>query len=78
MPHIKFLLDGVDIIANGSGSHHQLRKLNYRIDLVRGATAKARQTATEQHRRHHTTENETENKYQVPRALHQKSGQERL
>mmetsp|Transcript_18516 Transcript_18516/g.43350 ORF Transcript_18516/g.43350 Transcript_18516/m.43350 type:complete len:762 (+) Transcript_18516:55-2340(+) len=40
-PHIKFLLDGVDIIANGSGSHHQLRKLNYRIDLVRGATAKA-------------------------------------
>jgi len=40
-PHIKLLLDGVDILANGSGSHHQLRKLNYRIDLVRGATAKA-------------------------------------
>jgi len=40
-PHIKLSLDGVEIIANGSGSHHQLRKLNKRIDLVRGATSKA-------------------------------------
>ena len=24
-PHIKLALDGVEIIANGSGSHHQLR-----------------------------------------------------
>ncbi|CAE8619536.1 unnamed protein product, partial [Polarella glacialis] len=39
-PHIMMSLDGVEIIANGSGSHHQLRKLNTRIDLVRGATAK--------------------------------------
>ena len=40
-PHIALSLDGVEIIANGSGSHHQLRKLNTRIDLVRSATAKA-------------------------------------
>jgi len=40
-PHIKLSLDGVEIIANGSGSHHQLRKLDKRVDLVRGATAKA-------------------------------------
>jgi len=33
-------LDGVEIIANGSGSHHQLRKLDTRIALVGGATAK--------------------------------------
>lgn len=32
---------GVDIIFNGSGSHHQLRKLETRIDLIRSATAKA-------------------------------------
>jgi len=40
-PHIALSLDGIEIIANGSGSHHKLRKLNYRIDLVRGATSKA-------------------------------------
>eukprot|EP00929_Paragymnodinium_shiwhaense_P050149 TRINITY_DN25276_c0_g1_i1.p1 TRINITY_DN25276_c0_g1~~TRINITY_DN25276_c0_g1_i1.p1 ORF type:complete len:777 (+),score=137.91 TRINITY_DN25276_c0_g1_i1:84-2414(+) len=40
-PHIKLSLDGVEILANGSGSHHQLRKLDKRIDLVRGATSKA-------------------------------------
>jgi len=39
-PHVKLCLDGVEIIANGSGSHHQLRKLDKRIDLVRGATSK--------------------------------------
>ena len=32
---------GVDIIANGSGSHHQLRKLDQRLDLMRSATTKA-------------------------------------
>lgn len=31
----------MDIIFNGSGSHHQLRKLETRIDLMRSATAKA-------------------------------------
>jgi NAD+ synthase (glutamine-hydrolysing) len=27
-PHIRYGLDAVDIIGNGSGSHHELRKLN--------------------------------------------------
>ena len=40
-PHIALSLGGAEIIANGSGSHHQLRKLDTRIDLVRGATSKA-------------------------------------
>ena len=40
-PHIALSLAGAEIIANGSGSHHQLRKLDVRIDLVRGATSKA-------------------------------------
>ena len=40
-PHIDLSLAGVDIISNGSGSHHQLRKLNQRLDLIRGATSKA-------------------------------------
>jgi NAD+ synthase (glutamine-hydrolysing) len=40
-PNALFSLDGVEIIANGSGSHHKLRKLDYRVDLIRGAAAKA-------------------------------------
>ncbi|CAK4083112.1 unnamed protein product [Aphanomyces euteiches] len=40
-PHISLALGGVEIIGNGSGSHHELRKLQHRIDLIRGATAKA-------------------------------------
>lgn len=39
-PHIPLSLLGVDILANGSGSHHQLRKLHTRVDLMRGATAR--------------------------------------
>ncbi|MFK7804757.1 MAG: NAD(+) synthase [Anaerolineae bacterium] len=39
-PNIYLGLDGVEIIANGSGSHHELRKLNQRIDLIQSATAK--------------------------------------
>eukprot|EP00308_Calcidiscus_leptoporus_P012045 CAMPEP_0119398570 /NCGR_PEP_ID=MMETSP1334-20130426/140909_1 /TAXON_ID=127549 /ORGANISM="Calcidiscus leptoporus, Strain RCC1130" /LENGTH=743 /DNA_ID=CAMNT_0007422437 /DNA_START=11 /DNA_END=2242 /DNA_ORIENTATION=+ len=39
-PHIGMSLDGVEIIANGSGSHHQLRKLDKRLELLKGATAK--------------------------------------
>lgn len=39
-PHIAMSLDGVEIVANGSGSHHQLRKLDKRIELVGSATAK--------------------------------------
>ena len=33
-------LDGVEIITNGSGSHHQLRKAKRRFDLMRSATVK--------------------------------------
>lgn len=40
-PHIDLALAGVEIITNGSGSHHQLRKLHQRMDLMFGATAKA-------------------------------------
>ncbi|MCZ6675635.1 MAG: NAD(+) synthase [Candidatus Poribacteria bacterium] len=40
-PHIYLGLDGVELIANGSGSHHELRKLNKRIDLIRNATSKS-------------------------------------
>ena len=39
-PHIELALSGVEIFSNGSGSHHQLRKLDQRLDLIRGATAK--------------------------------------
>ncbi|KAK9820653.1 hypothetical protein WJX81_008191 [Elliptochloris bilobata] len=40
-PHIALALSGVEIVGNGSGSHHQLRKLHQRLDLMRSATAKA-------------------------------------
>jgi len=33
-------LDGVEIFSNSSSSHHELRKLNRRLDLIRGATQK--------------------------------------
>eukprot|EP01147_Barroeca_monosierra_P004469 gene4469-6717_t len=39
-PHIHMGLDGVDIFTNGSGSHHELRKLNHRLDLIRDAVSK--------------------------------------
>ena len=39
-PHIYLGLDGVEIFVNGSGSHHELRKLNRRVDLIRDATSK--------------------------------------
>lgn len=39
-PHISLALAGVEVISNGSGSHHQLRKLDTRMDLIRSATAK--------------------------------------
>lgn len=40
-PHIDLALTGVEVITNGSGSHHELRKLNKRLDLMKNATAKA-------------------------------------
>mmetsp|Transcript_11565 Transcript_11565/g.14998 ORF Transcript_11565/g.14998 Transcript_11565/m.14998 type:complete len:701 (-) Transcript_11565:1144-3246(-) len=39
-PHIELGLSGVEIFTNGSGSHHELRKLHTRIDLIRSATSK--------------------------------------
>eukprot|EP00250_Pteridium_aquilinum_P018390 c24065_g1_i2 orf=296-2500(+) len=39
-PSIALALRGVEIFVNGSGSHHQLRKLNRRLELIRGATGK--------------------------------------
>ena len=39
-PHIRFGNAGVEIIANGSGSHHELRKLDTRIALIRSASSK--------------------------------------
>lgn len=33
-------LDGVEIIGNGSGSHHELRKLDTRLRLVQATTAR--------------------------------------
>lgn len=40
-PNIGAGLDGCEIISNSSGSHHELRKLNTRVDLIREATLKA-------------------------------------
>ncbi len=39
-PSIHLGLDGVEIFTNSSGSHHQLRKLQKKIDLIRNATRK--------------------------------------
>ncbi|RPA75542.1 glutamine-dependent NAD(+) synthetase with GAT domain-containing protein [Ascobolus immersus RN42] len=39
-PHIEMSLDGVEIITNSSGSHHELRKLDRRINLIMEATQK--------------------------------------
>ncbi|KAG0007070.1 glutamine-dependent NAD(+) synthetase [Modicella reniformis] len=39
-PHIGLSLDGVEIITNSSGSHHELRKLHTRVDLIKEATLK--------------------------------------
>lgn len=39
-PHIGMCLDGIEIITNSSGSHHELRKLNTRMELITEATRK--------------------------------------
>lgn len=39
-PHIELFSSGVEIISNGSGSHHQLRKLNSRLTLIESAGRK--------------------------------------
>ena len=37
-PNIEYGLDGVEIIGNGSGSHHELRKLDSRLNLIQSAS----------------------------------------
>jgi Carbon-nitrogen hydrolase len=37
-PHNEMGLDGCEIFTNSSGSHHELRKLNQRLDLIRTST----------------------------------------
>lgn len=37
-PRIGLALNGVEVFVNASGSHHQLRKLNLRIDAMKSAT----------------------------------------
>lgn len=39
-PHIAMALDGVEIFTNSSGSHHELRKLDTRLELITEATKK--------------------------------------
>ncbi|KAJ2311343.1 glutamine-dependent NAD(+) synthetase [Coemansia sp. Cherry 401B] len=39
-PHIAMSLDGAEIIINSSASHHELRKLKRRVDLIAEATLK--------------------------------------
>eukprot|EP00922_Rhytidocystis_sp_ex-Travisia-forbesii_P024434 GHVS01035858.1.p1 GENE.GHVS01035858.1~~GHVS01035858.1.p1 ORF type:complete len:870 (+),score=143.22 GHVS01035858.1:53-2662(+) len=39
-PHVEMSLDGVEVFLNGSGSHHELRKLRARLDLIQSATYK--------------------------------------
>ncbi|CZR57982.1 probable QNS1 Glutamine-dependent NAD Synthetase [Phialocephala subalpina] len=39
-PHIGMGLDGVEIFTNSSGSHHELRKLHTRLELIVSATLK--------------------------------------
>ncbi|CAG9462919.1 unnamed protein product [Pedinophyceae sp. YPF-701] len=39
-PHIELALRGCEVVSNGSGSHHQLRKLSRRFQLMTSATAK--------------------------------------
>ena len=38
--NIALALDGVEIISNASGSHHNLRKLQTRVDLIQSSTAR--------------------------------------
>lgn len=39
-PHIQYAINGVEIICNSSGSHHNLRKLNVRVQLMRSASSR--------------------------------------
>ncbi|KAJ3669271.1 hypothetical protein LUZ60_011221 [Juncus effusus] len=37
-PRVELALNGAEVFLNASGSHHQLRKLNLRIDCIKNAT----------------------------------------
>ena len=39
-PHVEYGLDGVEIISNASGSHHELRKLDIRLNLLKNASGR--------------------------------------
>ena len=39
-PHVDYGLDGVEIITNGSASHHELRKLHTRLALIMNASTR--------------------------------------
>jgi NAD+ synthase (glutamine-hydrolysing) len=39
-PHTSYSLAGIEIVLNSSGSHHELRKLHTRVNLIKEATAK--------------------------------------
>lgn len=39
-PHVHMAEDGVEIFTNGSGSHHELRKLDTRLNLIQSATTR--------------------------------------
>ena len=41
-PHQRFGLQGIDIVSNGSASHHELRKLKNRLELTRKASQQLR------------------------------------
>nr|XP_020469362.1 glutamine-dependent NAD(+) synthetase [Monopterus albus] len=40
-PHIQMGLDGVEIFTNSSASHHELRKAEQRVTLIKSATTKS-------------------------------------
>ena len=42
-PHVHMGLNGVEIFTNSSGSHHELRKLNTRLNLILEGTRSERQ-----------------------------------
>ncbi|KAJ1327327.1 NAD+ synthetase [Batrachochytrium salamandrivorans] len=39
-PHVQMSLDDVDVFTNGSASHHEFQKLNWRVQLIQNATGK--------------------------------------
>lgn len=39
-PHLELSLEGVEVILNSSASHHELRKLQHRVQLITAATKK--------------------------------------